>query len=258
MATSGKLQQAMGIFTEEKISRNTFYVLMIVCLGYVMHTDTFESLVKRKDLKISQSDANGAHPTKIKVAAASMGGFFESEKRPAARKKVGGSSRTSSTTNSAAVAVSVEILASSKMVQSYIKRYGVVAKIEEKEMAIPASIILAQGILESAAGSSKSAQMLNNHFAKTCHKKNCKKDHCRNVLTESRKDFYIVYQNAWQSYRAHSQSMYSDARFERLYRIPTSDYKTWAKGLERAGYSEDKNYAAKLIYLIETYKLNRI
>ena len=258
MATSGKLQQGTSIFTEEKISRNSFYILMIVCLGYFMHTDTFEALVKGQGSNKSADASVGDKAGKVKVATASMGTFFNSEKSSTEKKKLSYHKVAPSEIHKPSAIASEEIISNSRLVQSYIKKYAAVAKIEEREMAIPAAIILAQGILESGAGTSKSSQLINNHFAKTCQQKKCKKDHCKNVVSESRKDFYIVYQNAWQSYRAHSQSLYSKDRYEFLYRIPKSDYKAWAKGLEKAGYSEAKNYAAKLIYLIETYRLNRI
>jgi uncharacterized FlgJ-related protein len=125
-------------------------------------------------------------------------------------------------------------------------------------MAIPASISIAQGLLESAAGTTRLAKLANNHFSKVCHSKHCKKGHCKNIVPESHKDFYVIYQSAWDSYRAHSESLYKEDRYQKLYSISKKDYKAWAKGLEKAGYSKEKNYASKLVYLIETYHLDKI
>ncbi len=260
MATSRKLQQGTSIFTEESISRNSFYILMIVCLGYFMHTNTFTALVDKLPTTSESTDVGSEGPKarKVKIATAGMGGFFETRKGLNEKTKASGIKINEVANHRSSAIFKDEVIGNTKLVQAYIKRYAAVAKIEELEMAIPASITLAQGILESGAGTTKSAQLVNNHFSKTCHLKNCKKNHCKNIVPDARKDFFIIYQNAWQSYRAHSESLYREDRFQKLYSIPKKDYRSWAKGLEKAGYSKDKNYAAKLIYLIETYRLNKI
>jgi flagellum-specific peptidoglycan hydrolase FlgJ len=261
MATSPKLQQTATIFTEENISRNSLYMILIVCIGYFMHTETFTELIQKFNAPTEKTEtfSGKGKVQKVKIAGASIGNIFETPKRNLATSTRVAKYKTSGAEVNKSVAFSKdEVLGNTKLIQAYIKRYAPVAKIEEREMAIPAAITMAQGILESGAGTTKSSQLANNHFAKTCHLSKCHKNHCKNIAPESRKDFYVIYQNSWQSFRAHSESLYSENRFQSLYRIPKSDYKKWAKGLEKAGYSREKNYAAKLIYLIETYKLNNI
>lgn len=136
----------------------------------------------------------------------------------------------------------------------YVKRFAKVAQSEMEKFGIPASIILAQGLLETNAGYSPLAAKMNNHFGIKCFSKKCTKGHCANFSDDSHKDFFRIYSTAWESFRAHSQLLKSK-RYEGLYQFPKNDYKQWAKGLKKAGYATDKRYPEKLINLIETLKL---
>ena len=138
----------------------------------------------------------------------------------------------------------------------YIKRFSLVAVKEMKKYDIPASITLAQGLLESDAGQSRLAVNNNNHFGIKCFARNCKPGHCSNHSDDSHKDFFRKYNSVWESYRAHSLFL-QRSRYQHLRKIPRSDYKSWAKGLSKAGYATDKKYANKLITLIENMKLHR-
>lgn len=136
----------------------------------------------------------------------------------------------------------------------YVKRFAQVARIEMQKYGIPASITLAQGLLESDAGGSKLARKHNNHFGIKCHSKKCPKGHCVNYHDDSPKDFFRQYGTAWESFRAHSEFLSRD-RYKPLHKLKPTDYKGWARGLERAGYATGSEYAEKLIRLIEDLKL---
>ncbi len=138
----------------------------------------------------------------------------------------------------------------------YIKRFAKVAQAEMRKYGIPASIILAQGLIETNAGESRLSTKNNNHFGMKCFSKKCKKNHCSNFTDDSHKDFFRIYKNAWESYRAHSLLL-QGKRYRHLTKLPRTDYKNWAKGLKKAGYATDPKYAIKLIRLIESLNLHR-
>lgn len=140
-------------------------------------------------------------------------------------------------------------------VYRYVKRYADVAVAEMEKYGIPASITLAQGLLESDAGESRLARANNNHFGIKCFSKNCRKGHCANFTDDSHKDFFKKYSNVWESYRAHSTFL-QRKRYAHLQKLGTSNYVGWAHGLKAAGYATDKKYANKLIQIIETLNLN--
>ena len=125
-----------------------------------------------------------------------------------------------------------------------------------KKYGIPASITLAQGLLESNAGASKLARLNNNHFGIKCFSRNCKPGHCSNYTDDSHKDFFRKYKGAKESYRAHSLFL-QRSRYKHLHQLGTKNYKDWAHGLRKAGYATDKKYAPKLIKLIEVLKLDK-
>ena len=143
-----------------------------------------------------------------------------------------------------------------KKCDDYIKHYAPIAVKEMKQYGVPASITLAQGLLESNAGASKLATKNNNHFGIKCFSKNCKKGHCSNYSDDSHKDFFKKYDSDWASYRAHSLFLQRN-RYRHLLKLPHLDYKSWARGLSKAGYATDKQYADKLILIIATLKLHR-
>lgn len=138
---------------------------------------------------------------------------------------------------------------------AYIERFSKVAQVEMNKFGIPASIKLAQGLLESSNGKSRLAAENFNHFGLKCFSKSCKKGHCSNHNDDSHKDFFRKYQSAWESWRDHSQFLMG-SRYEHLQKYDM-DYKKWAKGLKKAGYATDKKYDKKLIDLIEQYDLQR-
>ncbi|MCH2046825.1 MAG: glucosaminidase domain-containing protein, partial [Saprospiraceae bacterium] len=138
--------------------------------------------------------------------------------------------------------------------KSYIRRFHKLAISEMKKFGVPASIKMAQALLESSSGNSKLALQNNNHFGIKCFSKNCKPGHCTNLHDDHHKDFFRKYDNAWHSWRAHSRLLSSD-KYNSLKSLG-KDYKKWAKHLKVKGYATDPAYPEKLINLIEKYQLN--
>lgn len=142
-----------------------------------------------------------------------------------------------------------------KSSEEYIKRYSKVAVAEMKQFGVPASISLAQGLIESRAGTSKLAVSNKNHFGMKCFSKNCRKGHCTNHKDDTHKDFFKKFSSDWESWRAHSQLLTS-GRYAKL-KKHGRDYRAWAYGLKSAGYATDRTYAEKLIGIIERYDLHK-
>ena len=132
--------------------------------------------------------------------------------------------------------------------RQYVERFAKVAIAERKKYRVPASITLAQGLLATNAGESSLALETNNHFGFAC-RTDCRDCDCRSFGTGERSGAMRVFGTPWESYREHSLMMQSP-RFSDLLALDTGNYKDWAKGLEKAGYSDDPYYAEKLIRLI--------
>lgn len=141
--------------------------------------------------------------------------------------------------------------------KQYVDTWAELAVAEMQRTGIPASITLAQGLLESNAGDSKLAQRSNNHFGIKCFSSHCKKGHCVNFTDDSHKDFFVRYATVKGSYQAHSDFLRKSARFRHLLELEPSDYKAWARGLAKAGYATDKKYAEKLIAIIHNLGLHQ-
>ena len=139
--------------------------------------------------------------------------------------------------------------------EKYIRKYAPLAVKEMQRSGVPASITLAQGLLESGAGLSKLATEGNNHFGIKCHKDWKGK---RMYMDDDRKgECFRVYKKAEDSFRDHSDFLRYRDRYKFLFDLPRTDYKGWAYGLKQAGYATDPKYPAKLIKNIEDYKLYR-
>lgn len=137
----------------------------------------------------------------------------------------------------------------------YIEKYHKIAMREMQEYKIPASITLAQGLLESGNGKSELAKKSNNHFGIKCHKSWTGK---RTYHDDDEKgECFRVYDDPAQSYRDHSLFLVSGQRYAFLFDLKITDYEGWAKGLKQAGYATLPVYANVLIRLIETYDLTQ-
>lgn len=134
----------------------------------------------------------------------------------------------------------------------YINQYAYIARTNMKEHKIPASITLAQGILESGSGKGRLAVKANNHFGIKCHGwKGAKIYHDDDRSQEC----FRKYKKAENSYEDHSEFLTGRKRYASLFDLKPDDYKGWAKGLRAAGYATDRKYPQKLISLIERYEL---
>ena len=124
-----------------------------------------------------------------------------------------------------------------------------------KRYHIPASITLAQGLLESGAGRSELARKSNNHFGIKCGRswdgRTVRAD------DDAPNECFRAYRHAKDSYRDHSKFLRTGARYAFLFRLKITDYKGWARGLKKAGYATDPRYADRLINIIELYDLDR-
>ena len=142
-----------------------------------------------------------------------------------------------------------------KQYEEYIKKYRELAVEEMKKYHIPASITLAQGLLESGAGQSTLARKSNNHFGIKCggdwNGKSVSHD------DDARGECFRAYKNPKQSYEDHSKFLASRPRYASLFKLKITDYKGWARGLKKAGYATNPRYAEQLIGIIELYDLHR-
>jgi flagellum-specific peptidoglycan hydrolase FlgJ len=138
--------------------------------------------------------------------------------------------------------------------EQYVKKYLSMAQAEMQKFGIPASVTLAQGLVESNAGESTLARKNNNHFGIKCFSRSCSKGHCSNHTDDSHKDFFRVFESPWMSFRTHSL-MLKTGHYNRLFRFAKEDYRNWARGLKALGYATDPHYAESLINTIEDLKL---
>lgn len=142
-----------------------------------------------------------------------------------------------------------------KQYESYIKQYRDLAVEEMKKYRIPASITLAQGLLESGAGQSTLARKSNNHFGIKCGSdwrgKTVSHD------DDARGECFRAYKHPQQSYEDHSKFLANRPRYASLFKLDITDYKGWARGLKKAGYATNPRYAEQLIGIIELYDLHK-
>ncbi|KQB40325.1 glucosaminidase domain-containing protein [Flavobacterium aquidurense] len=143
----------------------------------------------------------------------------------------------------------------SDLINNYILQFKDIAMGNMQKYGIPASIILAQGILESGAGRGDLAVEANNHFGIKCHKdwlgESVRHD------DDSAQECFRKYPEASESYRDHALFLVGKNRYATLFTYEKDDYKAWAKGLRAAGYATDPNYPDKLISYIERYNLHQ-
>lgn len=137
----------------------------------------------------------------------------------------------------------------------YIKKYKDLAITEMGKYSIPASIILAQGILESGNGNSRLAKNGKNHFGIKCHEGwNGKTIHWDD---DSRRECFRKYNSVAESYRDHSEFLATRGHYSQLFKLPFTDYKGWAIGLQKAGYATNNKYSTLLIRIIEENNLHQ-
>ncbi len=139
--------------------------------------------------------------------------------------------------------------------EEYIEKYKDISMEAMREYKIPASITLAQGILESGSGNSDLARKANNHFGIKCHEGWTGKTYF--YTDDAPNECFRSYRNAQESYNDHSLFLSQRKRYAGLFLLNISDYKGWATGLKNAGYATNTRYPELLITIIEKYNLTQ-
>ena len=183
--------------------------------------------------------------------------IVRNSKKNTTRNPINTKSNTSNSTknnNESEVIVSTsKTVVTNDIVRSYVNQFKDVAMSNMKNYGIPASIILAQGILESGAGKGDLALRSNNHFGIKCHVgwtgESVKHD------DDSAQECFRKYDNPSESFKDHALFLTGRSRYAKLFALSKNDYKAWARGLRAAGYATDPKYPDKLISYIERYGL---
>lgn len=145
-----------------------------------------------------------------------------------------------------------EVVVPKDKISAYIQQYKTIAQTEMQAHGVPASITLAQGILESGSGYGSLSKRANNHFGIKCHGWKGEKVYHDD---DAKGECFRKYADPSESFKDHSLFLSTRSRYAFLFKLKPTNYKAWAKGLKKAGYATDSKYPAKLISLIERYKL---
>ena len=205
----------------------------------------------RKELSFSLT-INGSHLFALNESSV----FTKQSDGPVISGADAGAKKDAATKLTSYVAPKKEWTAKQKRQLAYVDTYKMVALAEMETHGIPASITLAQGLLESGTGRSTLAKKNNNHFGIKCFSKKCRKGHCSNHSDDHHKDFFRKFTSPEESFRAHSKVLMKD-RYRSLFSLPITDYTGWAHGLRKAGYATDPRYGDKLVRLIKDLELWR-
>ncbi|MDX6183106.1 glucosaminidase domain-containing protein [Flavobacterium sp. Fl-77] len=202
---------------------------------------------------------SASKPTAIttrKTAPVQQPKVVRTTKKPVYTKPTAKVTRTSTLNNTTEVIESTsKTLVTADLITGYVDQYKDIAMGNMKKYGIPASVILAQGILESGAGRGDLAVAANNHFGIKCHK-DWLGESVRHDDDEAQECFR-KYSEASESYRDHALFLAGKNRYATLFTYEKDDYKAWAKGLRAAGYATDPKYPDKLISYIERYNLHQ-
>ncbi|MCD0470675.1 glucosaminidase domain-containing protein [Flavobacterium sp. JAS] len=189
-----------------------------------------------------------------KKAAAVQRPRVATTKKPTYSKPIGKNYPSTNNTTEVIQSTSKTVV-TSDLVNNYILQFKDIAMGNMTKYGIPASIILAQGILESGAGKGDLALDANNHFGIKCHNdwlgESVRHD------DDSAQECFRKYPEASESYRDHALFLVGKKRYASLFTYEKDDYKAWAKGLRACGYATDPNYPDKLISYIERYNLHQ-
>ena len=140
--------------------------------------------------------------------------------------------------------------------KDYIEKHKNIALQQMMETAVPASITLAQGMLESVVGTTTLATQANNHFRLMCDEN--WEGEAIYLTTNGLKTCYKIFNSSAESFIEHTNKLSQNPKYENLFYIEEGNYKRWAKGLEALQYSTTPNYAEQLIQIIELYELDKI
>ena len=150
--------------------------------------------------------------------------------------------------------ITPDLFAQKITAEQYIATWKDLAITEMKRSGIPASITLAQGLLESGNGNSSFTAVSNNHFGIKCHNWEGEKSYHDD---DHKGECFRKYKNGKESYLDHTDFLMGRSRYAFLFEYKSTDYKNWAKGLQKAGYATDPQYPQKLMNLIERYNLHQ-
>ncbi|ALM48587.1 hemagglutinin [Flavobacterium psychrophilum] len=165
------------------------------------------------------------------------------------------STASSSTRNSETLEATSKTVVYAEVVKAYILDFKETAKQNMRNHGVPASITLAQGVLESGAGRGTLCINANNHFGIKCHTGWTGESVYHD--DDSAQECFRKYKDPAESYNDHSLFLTTRGRYAALFKLDKDDYKGWAKGLKAAGYATDPKYPDKLIGLIERYELDK-
>jgi len=229
---------------------------LAVCIFFAVQEDlNFNVNFKSKDIA-AQTTTSPSQPVALNVSTIGEKATSTSTKK--STNFLFGSSLFAKSASAPTAPVKVEkpivMTEKAKKQLAYVAKFADVAQKEMEVYGIPASVTLAQGLIETNAGASSLATKNKNHFGMKCFSRKCKKGHCSNFSDDTHKDFFRIYKNAWESYRSHSELLMGK-RYKHLTKLGKKNYKDWAIGLKKAGYATDKNYHNKLIRLIEDLHL---
>ena len=191
-------------------------------------------------------------PSKSKVAYTAKKGIDKHTKtvRPITGKTV---EKEQNNSKKELISSTSKTLVTNDVIKTYIYQFKDIAMGNMKNYGIPASIILAQAILESGAGRGDLAKNANNHFGIKCHigwiGESVKHD------DDAAQECFRKYENPSESFQDHALFLTGRSRYATLFEFSKGDYKAWAKGLRAAGYATDPKYPDKLISYIERYNL---
>ncbi len=182
--------------------------------------------------------------------------------KPVVTRKRTTPTRTVATTKSPTSTRTTEVIEStsktvvySDVVNNYVAQFKDIAQSNMRQYGIPASIILAQGILESGAGAGTLSKTANNHFGIKCHT-GWEGESVRHD-DDASQECFRKYKDPADSYRDHAEFLTGRSRYASLFKLEKGDYEAWAKGLRAAGYATDPKYPEKLISYIERYNLHQ-
>lgn len=163
--------------------------------------------------------------------------------------------KTTTNSNSEILVATSKVKVTTEIVIAYIDSYKNIAKQNMAQFGIPASIILAQGVLESGAGTGNLCSSANNHFGIKCHK-DWQGPSVRHD-DDAAQECFRKYEKSSDSFTDHALFITNRRWYADLFKLDKTDYVSWAKGLKAAGYATDPKYAEKLISIIERYQLNQ-
>lgn len=216
-------------------------IVALLLIGFLISCGTSKSNIRTS--KNSTAKRTATSPARKKAAA----------KQTAAKTTTSSTTRTSSGGNTEVLESTSRTVVYSDLVKQYVLDFKDIAKDNMRRHGVPASITLAQGILESGAGKGTLCVNANNHFGIKCHTgwtgETVHHD------DDSAQECFRKYNVAADSYNDHSLFLTTRGRYASLFKLPKHDYQAWASGLKAAGYATDPKYPDKLIGLIERYEL---